>query len=86
MSIIHRDLQRREDERRRIPTLVGELVREAVARANGERPFPATWWTENTWITCHEIGDWTIGPDEPATLEDVERLLEQSDSKLELFS
>ncbi|MCP1476270.1 hypothetical protein ABIA54_004884 [Pseudomonas sp. EB276 TE3739] len=45
---------------------------------------PITWVIGDTWVVHHAIGEWTIGPDEPATSEQVRELMVQSGGVFEL--
>jgi hypothetical protein len=49
----------------------------------GDQNCPKTWIMGDTWVVMHGIGEWTIGPDEPDTLEQVRELLIQADGVFE---
>ena len=46
--------------------------------------WPITWVIGDTWVVHHDIGEWTIGPDETATTEQIRELMVRSGGIFEL--
>jgi hypothetical protein len=61
------------------------LLMEAMMRLlTGDGKWPITWVVGDTWVVYHGPGDWKIGPDEPATGEQVRELMLRAGGVFEL--
>jgi hypothetical protein len=61
------------------------ILMEAMNRLlSWEGRWPITWVIGDTWVVHHGIGEWTIGPDHPATTEQVRELMIKSGGVFEL--
>ncbi|NWC82855.1 hypothetical protein HX798_21555 [Pseudomonas putida] len=60
------------------------LLEEAMRRMLLEEYGPITWVIGQEWVVHHGAGSWSIGPDEPATKDQVRDLLIRSAGIFEL--
>ena len=60
------------------------LTMERTKRCIAYEPFPIIWIIGKTWVVDHGGDNWLIGPDEPATSDEVRALLVASDYQYEL--
>lgn len=62
-----------------------DLLIEAGCRLidpNGK--WPITWVIGDSWVVLSEYWEWTVGPDEPATEEQIRELLARSGGTYDL--
>lgn len=50
----------------------------------GEGKWPITWLVGDAWVVDYGCGEWTIGPDEPATTGQVRELMISAGGVFEL--
>lgn len=61
------------------------LLIEAMTRlCSWDGKWPITWVIADTWVIHHSLDEWTMGPDEPATIEQVRELLMRAGGVYEL--
>lgn len=61
------------------------LLMEAMSRLldlNGK--WPITWVIGEEWVVFYGMGQWTIGPDDPATEDQVRELLVRASGQFDL--
>jgi len=61
------------------------LITEATLRFLEGGKWPIIWVVGDTWVVHHRCGDWTIGPDELATKEQVRELIVRAGGVFELY-
>jgi len=63
------------------------LLIEAMTRlCSWDGKWPITWVIGDDWVIQHDLDEWTVGPDEPATTAQIRELLIQSGGVYELQS
>lgn len=60
------------------------LLAEILFRLLGDELGPITWLIGQEWVVYQGCGNWLIGPDEPATKDQVRELLVRSGGTYEL--
>lgn len=61
------------------------LLTECMLRTvTWEAKWPITWVVGDSWVVYHASGEWTVGPDEPASADQVRELMVRSGGDFEL--